>query len=209
MRRCRVKDRPELPTMNTQTQVPPVNAAPAAYDPVARVAHWLTFALVAAEFTVGWCMPDIEWGTEPTGLIGVHILIGSSLVIVVAFRLLWRLTHAAPPPLATLPAWQKWSATATHLALYGLLLIMLASGWASASARDWPLHAFGFIPLPHIVPAGTRLGFQLGDLHAGTLCWVLLAAIGVHVLAALHHHYIRRDAVLGRMLPSANRTTPQ
>jgi len=175
---------------------------PATYDPVARVAHWLTFILVAAEFTVGWCMPEIEWGTEPTGLIGIHLVLGSSLLIVVLFRLAWRLTHAAPPPPSSLPSWQRWSAGVTHFALYALLLVVPLSGWASASARQWPLRAFGFVPLPAIVAPEAKIGFELGDLHGDILSWVLLSVIGLHILAALYHRFIKHDAVVKRMLPS-------
>lgn len=177
----------------------------ATYDPVARAAHWLTFILVAAEFIVGWCMPEIEWGTEPTGLIGIHLMLGSSLLIVILFRIAWRLTHAAPPPLASLPSWQRWSAGATHIALYALLLAMSVSGWASTAARQWPMRAFGFLPLPAIVAPKAKIGFELGDIHADVLSWVLLGAIGVHIFAALYHHFIKRDTVLMRMAPSLER----
>jgi cytochrome b561 len=179
-----------------------VPATHATYDPVARAAHWLTFILVAAEFTVGWCMPEVEWGTEPTGLIGIHLMLGSSLLIVVLFRLGWRLTHAGPPPLLSLPSWQRWSAGITHIALYAMLLVMSLTGWASASARQWPVLAFGFLRLPAIVAPEAKIGFELGDIHADTLTWVLLGVICLHILAALYHRLIKRDAVLKRMLPS-------
>jgi cytochrome b561 len=35
----------------------------------------------------------------------------------------------------------------------------------------------------------------------------LFALAGVHALAALWHHFIRRDGVLRRMWPSAGRST--
>ena len=178
------------------------SAVRASYDPVARAAHWLTFILVATEFTLGWCMPEIEWGTEPTGVIGIHLMVGSSLLIVVLFRLVWRLTHAAPAPDPSLPAWQRASAAVTHVGLYALLIILPLTGWASASAREWPVRAFGFIPLPGIVAPKAKIGFKLGDLHADILSWVLLAVIGLHILAALYHRFVKHDAVLKRMWPS-------
>lgn len=187
---------------SSRTQNQPAITVTAAYDPVARAAHWLTFILVAAEFTVGWFMPEIEWGTEPRGLIGIHLMLGSSLLIVILFRLAWRLTHAAPPPLSSLPPWQRWSATVTHFALYGLLLIMSLTGWASAAARQWPVRAFGLFRLPAIVAADAKIGYQLGDIHADILTWVLLGVIGLHIIAALYHRFIKHDAVLKRMFPS-------
>jgi cytochrome b561 len=188
--------------MSTTVQNQAATMVPATYDPVARAAHWLTFILVAAEFTVGWCMPDIEWGTEPTGLIGIHLVLGSSLLIVVLFRLAWRFTHRAPPPLLSLASWQRWSAGVTHFALYGLLLAMSLSGLAAAAARQWPVRAFGFLRLPGIVAPEAKIGFELGDIHADSLTWVLLGVICLHILAALYHRFIKHDAVLKRMLPS-------
>jgi hypothetical protein len=37
------------------------------------------------------------------------------------------------------------------------------------------------------------------------LGWLLLGLIGVHALAALYHHYIRRDDVMRKMLPFRSR----
>jgi len=172
------------------------------YDPVSKAAHWLTFALVAAQFAIGWMMPEIGWGTEPEGLIGVHLALGASLLIVVTFRLLWRLTHRSPAPLSLTPKWQRWVAWLTHFGLYTLLVVMSLTGWASASAREWPVKAFGVIPLPALVAPHAKIGFVLGDRHAGILSWALLCLIGIHVSAALYHRFVKRDAVLQRMLPS-------
>ena len=177
------------------------------YDAVSRAAHWLTFALVVAQFAVGWLMPEIGWGTEPTGLIGVHLILGASLLVVVAFRLLWRITQSAPRPLTLMPRWQRLAARATHVALYLLLVAMSLAGWASSSAREWPVKAFGVIPLPALVASHAKIGFILGDWHADVLSWALLVLIGVHVAAALHHRFIKRDEVLQRMLPSVEKTT--
>jgi cytochrome b561 len=172
------------------------------YDLISQIAHWLTFLLVAAEFTVGWCMPEVEWGTEPVGLIAVHLAIGATLTVVVLFRIVWRFTHRAPRQLSLLPAWQRAAARLTHALLYIVLVAMLGSGWASASARQWPVRAFGIVPLPPILPPETKLGFELGDKHADVISWLLIGLIGVHVLAAIYHQFIKRDGVLDRMLPN-------
>lgn len=186
---------------NMNTSVRAKDIASVSYDPISRIAHWLTFILVAAEFTVGWWMPEIEWGTRPVGLIGVHLALGGSILVVVALRVIWRFTHAAPPPPQDVPAWQQRLAGVTHFVLYALLFIMPLTGWISASAREWTVKAFWLIPLPAIVPPHTGFAFQLGDLHAGVLCWVLLGVIGLHAVAALYHHFIKHDSVLQRMLP--------
>ena len=44
-----------------------------------------------------------------------------------------------------------------------------------------------------------------GDVH-GLAMWVLLGLVGLHTAAALHHHFVRRDDVLRRMLNAAGGT---
>lgn len=171
-----------------------------AYDPVARAFHWLTVLLVTSEYIIGWTMPAVRWGTPLGALIRVHLAVGSSILIVVLLRVLWRLTHR-PPPLPDLPAWQRRLSALTHFAFYAVLILMPLTGWASASAREWPVRAFGFLPLPALVGPHAKIGFKLGDVHSDVLYWALLGLISLHVGAALYHRFIKRDSILSRMLP--------
>lgn len=100
--------------------------------------------------------------------------------------------------------WQRWGAGATHGLLYLLLIVLPITGWAASSVHGWHLTPFGLFDLPALLPKGTKLGFKAGDMHADLLSWVLLAIIGLHVLAALYHRFVKRDGVLQRMLPSRN-----
>jgi cytochrome b561 len=161
------------------------------------------FALVALQFAVAWLMPEIEWGTQPEFWINLHLSLGTLLMLLILFRLAWRLMHAVPRPEPGTPTWQRWSAGATHALLYALLMVMPITGWAASSVRGWRVTLFGLFPLPALLPRGTKLGFKSGDVHADLLSWVLLALIGLHVLAALYHRFVKRDGVLQRMLPSA------
>lgn len=71
------------------------------YDPVSRAAHWLTFALLTAQYAIGWSLPEIHSNTQPTGLIRAHLTLGASLLVIVLLRLAWRLAHPGPCTLAT------------------------------------------------------------------------------------------------------------
>ena len=79
---------------------------------------------------------------------------------------------------------------------------MSLTGWASAGVREWPVKAFGVIPLPALLAVHAKIGFILGDWHADIVSWALLCLIGTHVSAVLYHRFIKRDAVLQRMLRS-------
>jgi cytochrome b561 len=65
------------------------------------------------------------------------------------------------------------------------------------------LSIFG-IPLPGIVPENQPYAAVTFFVHF-SLALVLVALAALHIAAALFHHFIRKDGVLSRMLPSMRR----
>jgi cytochrome b561 len=120
--------------------------------------------------------------------------------VITATRVLWRLAVGAPAPAANLPRWQHLASQALHTILYVLLFALVFSGWAYASSHGIAVTVFGLATLPAIFPDASAVGQAIGNLHS-LLTWVLLAALGFHISAALAHSLIWRDGVMGRMLP--------
>jgi cytochrome b561 len=91
---------------------------------------------------------------------------------------------------------------AGHLALYVLLLLQPLLGLLTLADEDELLVLPGggaFAPGTTILADwADRLG-KVEDLHE-TVALVLLAVVAVHALAALWHHFARRDTTLRRML---------
>jgi len=79
---------------------------------------------------------------------------------------------------------------------------MPLSGWMMSSARGFPVSWFGFWQLPDLVPKNKPLYEALVTTH-GVLASVLVAVVVLHVAAALKHHFVLRDDVLRRMLPTS------
>ncbi|KAF3997477.1 cytochrome b [Glaciimonas immobilis] len=173
---------------------------PNAYSAPAKIFHWLIVLLLIVQYTIGWLMPDVGRDTQPIGLISWHLSIGSLIVLVVVARLLWRWTHPAPAALKTTSLFLQQIAHFTHVILYALLIAFPLMGWANASSRGWPVSLFGVVPLPPLSPKGSSVGHLLGDAHQLTV-WILLALVGLHIVAALYHHLIVKDDTLKRMLP--------
>lgn len=176
------------------------NKTGAHYTGTAKFLHWLILALLIVQFIVAWTMPHIGRNTPVTTLISLHFSIGVVILAVAVVRLLWRVTHGEPEPEDGLPPWQTASARVVHGLLYLLLFVIPILGWVNASWRGMPVALFG-AELPKLI-ATRAAGWQwTGDVHGLLSNYVLLALVGLHVLAALYHYFIRRDGVLQRMLP--------
>ncbi len=145
-------------------------------------------------------MPDIRGNQTPGFLLSIHMSFGLTILALMFVRLIWRLTHPAPPESASMPQWQKQLAVLTHYGLYTLLIFVPLFGWAWASSRGWPIEAFGVYTMPPILAVGSSLGRLAGMLHSG-FATILLLLIGLHVAAALYHRYMLKDDVLDRMMP--------
>jgi cytochrome b561 len=175
----------------------------AEYDGVAKALHWLVLALLAAQYLVAWTMPEIHRDSRPDRLVSLHVSIGLLILAIVVVRLIWRLRHPVVLIADKTPGWQRAAAQIVHGLLYVLLIALPLMGWANVSARGWRISFFDFFALPPIVPAGSALGHELGDIHI-LAAYALLAVVGLHVAAALYHHFWQRDRVLLRMLPGGD-----
>ena len=173
---------------------------PAAYSPVAKSLHWLVVALIGAQLALGWLMPGARSTTPPDVLNNWHMSIGIVILAVIVVRALWRAFAGAPAP-EPAPRWQIAAAEAAHLLLYVLVFALLLSGWCNAVSHHWTITLFWSATLPSVLPAAAAWVHAIGELHS-TIVWVLLGLVGVHVAAALGHHFILGDNVLRRMLPA-------
>ena len=71
---------------------------------------------------IGIAMANADFGPAQDTLYHLHRSIGTILLPLMLVRLIYRLTHPAPPLPADVPAIQQFAAHATHWALYGFLI---------------------------------------------------------------------------------------
>jgi cytochrome b561 len=77
-----------------------------------------------------------------------------------------------------------------------------------ATSRGKPVDAFGVFAIPPLLPASETLR---GIAHAAHSLgqYAVYGLVGLHVAGALFHLAVRRDDVMPRMLPWAERFTRQ
>lgn len=171
------------------------------YTKAAIFLHWLTALLIVSAFVLGVTMVDIP-GITPTKLkyFSWHKWLGVTVLGLVSVRLLWRLTHPAPPYPDSMPAWQKSAANGLHIALYVLMFAVPVSGYFYSLAAGVPVVYLGVLPLPVFIEANAAWKPILKQVHYA-LNTTLLAVVAVHVAAALKHLVVDRDGMFRRMLP--------
>jgi cytochrome b561 len=172
----------------------------AAYSAPAKTLHWLSALAIICVVPLGIAMVNATPGPTQNQLYDLHRSFGALVLALSGARLLWRLYVPPPPLIGVMPAWQALAARTTHAALYVLLFLVPLLGWSGTSAFGAKIIVFGLFELPPIVSkdqelAGTLLGMHVYSALA--LCGIL----AVHAGAALHHHFVRKDETLRRMLP--------
>lgn len=160
------------------------------------VLHWLTAAAVITAYITSGNPAEpknsLDFITGQT-----HVLSGIAVFALVALRLPLRLLLGAPPP-EPASRWQQRAARITHLALYGLMLLVPLAGWAALAEETDAFTLIGFsLPLLDVHAPWVEL---LGEAHP-TLGNVFIWLAGLHAVAALIHHYVLRDTTLVRMAP--------
>lgn len=165
------------------------------YSTPAIALHWLLALLIFTTFPLGMYMVDLPLSPDKLKLYSYHKWIGVTVLMLVAVRLGWRLTHMPPPLPDGIAAWQRRASTITHGLLYGLMIAIPLSGWLMSSAKGFQTVWFGVLPLPDLVGKDKALGDLLAGVHQ-TLTFTLLVLVILHVAAALKHHFIERRPFL-------------
>ncbi len=175
------------------------NTAPD-YGTGARLFHWITVVLILVQLPAGIAITIEAVPALNDTLFILHKGLGCIFLLVVAARLVWKLSHRVPALPARLPALQRRIAARTHWLLYGLLVVLPVSGYIRTVGDGYPIELLDALGIPPLVTGIPDIAHVMRIIH--TLAGYLLAAlIAVHVGAAVHQQLFERDNVLSRMWP--------
>lgn len=168
----------------------------ARYNTGAMVLHWLIAFALAVELAVGFGMPRDASGFAAYQF---HKSLGLTILALTLVRIGWRFAYKAPPALDT--GVMALAAKAGHAGLYAFMLLAPLTGWAivSTSAIEVPTMLWGVIPWPHL-PLDKGMSETFEEVHE-LIAFAGIALFVGHVLAALWHHFARKDQTLVRMSP--------
>lgn len=127
-----------------------------------------------------------------------HITFGMIIFLSVWLRIVTRLFSATPEITPPPPKMQMLVAKVVKLGLYGIMIALPLIGWVMQSAKGQAIPLLGF-EFPALMGIDKDFGRQLKGIHSivGKIGYALIA---LHVVGALHHHFIVKDNTLKRML---------
>jgi cytochrome b561 len=157
--------------------------APKGYSRTQVALHWIIAALILVQLVFNDPIQDAfddrvdgDRMDEFGGAL-VHILVGTTVLVLGIFRLALRFIRGAPEPHDDKPWILNWVGSGTHAALYVFIFALPVTGLL-AWIGSWE---------------------EIAEIHEiGRL--ILIPLIGFHILGALAEHFVFRNDGLMRML---------
>lgn len=167
------------------------------YHPLLVSLHWLLFALILLSLGVGFFvlrnMPNSD--PQKIGILLVHMSAGMAILALMAVRLAVRLWTSHPPQASIGVRLADRLAKPVHYGFYVLVLMMAATGLATALLAG--LNEIVFQGSGEPLPAD--LGVYPTRVAHGYAASIFVVLIGMHAAAALYHQFVRKDGLAGRM----------
>ena len=159
----------------------------------------MLFLIVATYVTINLKSTFPKGSASRETIVICHYMFGLSVFGLVWLRLWARSAGVHPAVEPALPAYQTLLVKVMHWALYALMIGLPLLGWLLLSAKGKPVMILGG-ELPALIDKSRETAKLLKDIHetGATIGYYL---IGLHAIAALYHHYVKRDNTLRLMLP--------
>ena len=193
------------PGVTQKRWVPPAppQAAPASpevrYTHGAMAFHWIMMVLIIVVGVLGLLHDSWPKATQRFW-INIHAIIGLSVWVLLMARFAWRVRHRPPALPAESGEFARRLSYPVHLLLYVLIFVTPILGIVTFIWHG-RVFDFGLFRVDFGVRSNRAIFHPTEDIH-GYLAYALFTLIGLHVLAALWHHFVRRDGVLLRMWPA-------
>lgn len=171
---------------------------------ITLVLHWLVAIPMIGMLALGLYMTNLEL----FDYYDLHKSLGILLGGVIVLRVIWRLRQGWLPPVANYAKSEMLLARYTHWTLIISTLLMPVSGMIMSGASGHGFDVFGLELVrenpdpthPDKVIAFNEFWSGFGETRHEYAGYILILAIVLHILGALKHQFIYKDAILRRML---------
>jgi cytochrome b561 len=169
----------------------------ARYHPLLVAPHWLLAILIIAMLGAGFFLLARMPNSDPRkiSILTVHMSVGMLILLLMTVRLVVRMRTSRAPDSTTGLRLLDRLAPVVHYGFYGLVLLMVATGYATAILAG--LNRIVFQRSGEPLPSSFET-YPTFTTH-GYLALMLTGLIILHLAAALCHQLARKDRLLQRM----------
>lgn len=174
---------------------------------VAMAFHGVIALIVVANLAGGLGMAALFASHDPMlvalgqTVVALHKAMGLIVIGLSLVQIGWPIRHPPPPLPPYMTAMETILARGVHWLFHMLLLALPITGWAmmSTSQTVVPIDMFGWFGVPPLpLPRALADFFQRSHHRLG---WLMLATLGLHVLAVAKHLIFDRENLLPRIMP--------
>lgn len=163
-----------------------------------KIVHWLMALIIMLDLFIAQKFSGVMELADRLESRGDHGSLGSSMAILLVIRIALRLIYGAPPLPDGMSQWQAMAAKLGHGLMYVAMLGLVATGVISALNATDPVIIFQSITLN--IGNLDEEQFQFVRLFHEYCTYLMMALIGIHILAAGYHMFVAKDDSTQRML---------
>lgn len=170
------------------------------YGHVTRCLHWTVAVLMIGLLWLGWYLAGLSYYDRwfYTSL-EWHKALGMVALVAGVVKVIWAAGSHGPPPLESTAAWERSGTRTVHVILFAMMVVVPVTGYMISTSAGDGISMLGWFEVPAVLPKSERMRDLAVELHY-YLAYGTAVLVAIHVLAALKHHFVDRDATLRRML---------
>ena len=168
---------------------------------ITQLLHWSITLLVLTNFYLIFRRAYLA-ETDPLSLtyILLHKEFGVTILFLALVFIIWRFFVIKPPYPTTMSNFERHASTFIQRLLLVLIVLMPIAGILMSYFGGRPTHVFNLFVIPALQTPNKFWSGIFFDIHV-TIGITIIAALTIHILASLRHHFWKQDNVLRRMLP--------
>ena len=178
------------------------------YGVVARWFHIILAFMIIGQLAVGMYMVSLPNNLKAS-IYADHKMYGLIALVLVLFRLSWRVFNVLPKLPEDTPNWQVFAARSLHRVFYVFMIGMPISGWMMSTAAGYlpKFPGLGKVAFPFFQQMGfcivgscmaaKSVGSLMHEIHE-IMGFLFIALIVTHTTVGIYHFYLK-DGILERM----------
>lgn len=168
------------------------------YGKMAMALHWLMAIMIISLIFIGFMIDDFDKPLKIT-MLGLHKATGTLILLLGLFRWYWSISNQTPKPIDSLTKAEVGISHAVKWLLMLMLIFMPITGALLSMFSGYGIDMYGIFEIIPFVDKSERLADIFHEVHeiGG---FIIAGFITLHILAALKHHFIKKDNTLNRML---------